>query len=143
METFFDFLLRANYLYIKPISVVCTNIFYIWEQSFVHETMNLQSNADKLLLIMDVYTYYISYKTLKLLQYNAIIATGLPAHTSHVLQPLCISTFGPLKEYFRRLFSLRTVSTTNDGRNDIVDICELLRKSINLHGTVKCDYMFP
>eukprot|EP00171_Calliarthron_tuberculosum_P005363 IDg5363t1 len=52
--------------------------------------------------------------------------TGLPAHTSHVLQPLDVGVFAPLKEKFRQQLSTRCVTSRKDARNDIFTVCELL-----------------
>lgn len=42
-----------------------------------------------------------------------------------MLEPVDVSVFGALKEEFRRLLRPRTISTANDGRNDVFKICEL------------------
>jgi len=36
---------------------------------------------------------------------NKILVASLPAHTSHITQPLDVSVFAPLKKYFRRYLS--------------------------------------
>ena len=55
---------------------------------------------------------------------------GLPAHTSHVLQPLDVGVFGPLKEAFRNVLSHRSVtSVKSNTRNDIFTVCDLLTKA--------------
>lgn len=125
-ETPSDFLPKPNLLFMRPIAGVDTNIFFEWAQHFIKETATLRAGG-KILLVMDGFSAHISFRTLQLLADNGIVVIGLPAHTSHVLQPLDMSVFGPLKERFRRLLSTRTVTTTNDARNDIFTVCELLR----------------
>lgn len=51
---------------------------------------------------------------------------GFPGNYSHVLQPLDILVFGPLKEEFRKLRSLMVINVQHDDRKDIFTICELL-----------------
>lgn len=74
---------------------------------------------------MDGYTCHVSFWTLYLLKENDFVGLGLPANTSHVLQPLRISVFGPLKEEFCRLLNMRTIKTRKDERNNIFIVCEL------------------
>lgn len=124
-----DILPRSNYLYMRPISGVDNNIFY-WAQGFLKETSHLIiSDGQKILLIMDGYACHVSFRTLSLRKENDILVAGLLAHTSHVLQSLKISVFGPLKEDFVILLNMRTITTNNDERSVIFTICELLRNA--------------
>lgn len=130
-ETPSDFLPKPNYVFMRPIAGVDTNIFYNWAVNFVQESSFLRRDGRKLLLIMDGYACHVAYRTLKMLGDNDIIVAGLPAHTSHVLQPLDVGVFGPLKEAFRQLLSHRTVTSGVDSRHDIFTVCEMLQKAFH------------
>lgn len=77
---------------------------------------------------MDGYACHLSFKTLSLLK-NGIIVAGLPANTSHVLQPLDVSVFGQLKEEVRRRLSLQKAYKVKRDRNEVFTVCELLPDS--------------
>lgn len=128
----YDFLHRPNYLHVRSVAGVDSNIFSKWALEFTTETEYLPRDGRNFLLIMDGYSCYIALKTLQLLCDNCIIVAGLPAHTSNVLQLSDVSVFSPLKEEFSRLLSLRTRTTTYDDRNDVFTICELLCDAYNV-----------
>lgn len=52
----------------------------------LNETRHLQRNSEKILLIMDGYACYMSYRTLVLLCDNCVIVAALPVDYRHVLQ---------------------------------------------------------
>lgn len=79
----------------------------------------------KQLLIMDGYSCHVSFKKISLLKENDIIVVGLPAHTSHALQPLDVPVFWQMKQEFKRLLSRRTVYSKPIAHTDIFTICEL------------------
>lgn len=86
----------------------------------------MRRDEKKFLLVMDGYSAHISYNTLVMIRDHNITVCGLPAHTSHVLQPLDICVFDPVNEKFTRLLNRRTVTTSRNDKNDIFTICELL-----------------
>lgn len=92
-----DFLPKPCHLFHKNPTGVDTNISETWAAHFIKEREQLRSGGAKLLLVMDGYAFHISYKTLSLFSSNDISVAGLPAHTSHVLQPLDVGVFSPLK----------------------------------------------
>lgn len=108
-ETTSDYLAKPNYLHMRTVAGVDTNIFYAWAKRFVEQTAVLREDGSKLLLSMDGYASHVSFKKLRLIWGNGIVAAGLPAHTPYVLQPLEVSIFGPVKEDFRRWVNIRTV----------------------------------
>ncbi len=57
------------------------------------------------LLIVDGYTSYISTEFIKFTQTHKIIRLCLPPHLTHLLQPLDVSVFGPLKQNHKKLSS--------------------------------------
>lgn len=80
-------------------------------------------------LVIDGCSEHNSYRTLKLLADNDIFVTSLPAHTFHVLQPLDLSIFSPLKNAFRRLLIQQTITTNKDKRNNIFWIFKYIAKA--------------
>ena len=51
-------------------------------------TENIRRNLQKLLLVYDGFAGHIIFRTLDILCKNSVIIVGLPAHTSHALQPV-------------------------------------------------------
>lgn len=60
------------------------------------------SKDNKILLILDNHSSHISPKGLSLCKDNGIILLTIPPHTSHRLQPLDVSVYGPFKTYFNQ-----------------------------------------
>lgn len=89
-----DFLPKPNYLYMRPISGVDKSIFVVWATNFCSETPFLRRGGKKILMIFDGYGCHISYKALPSVKEKNMFVAGIPANTSHVLQPLDISVFG-------------------------------------------------
>lgn len=126
------FLPQPKLVYMNPVAGVDSNIFFSWAKQFVDETKFLRRENKKILLIMDGYACHITYKTLSLLRDNGIVVFGLPAHKSHVLQPLDVGFFGPLKEKLEQLLINRSITSKNETRSDIFTISELLRDAYHL-----------
>ncbi|CAH2089142.1 unnamed protein product [Euphydryas editha] len=60
------------------------------------------TNDNKVLLIMDNHESHISIKSIELAKKNGIVMFTFPPHTSHKLQPLDRTVFGPLKKYYNK-----------------------------------------
>ncbi|KAB0800181.1 hypothetical protein PPYR_05921 [Photinus pyralis] len=58
------------------------------------------SNENKCILVLDNHESHISPKALDKCKLNGIHLLTLPPHTSHRLQPLDVSIFGPFKRYY-------------------------------------------
>ena len=97
--------------------------FYDWAQKFVEETGYLRRNETYILLVYDGFAGHLKYAVLNLFKRNRIIVAGLPAHTSHALQPLDVGVFSALKNSFKNLISKRTITSKKGTRNDIFKIC--------------------
>jgi len=54
-----------------------------------------------MLLVMDCYSCDVQLPVLMMLKKNNIYVVGLPAHTSHVLQPLDVSVYSPFKSFLQ------------------------------------------
>jgi len=61
-----------------------------------------------LLLVFDGLKAHISLKLIEVAEKNKILLYCLPPHSSHLLQPLDVSVFGPLKVGWRRVASTFT-----------------------------------
>ena len=57
---------------------------------------------DPILLILDNHSSHISLKVVEICKNAGIVLLTLPPHTSHKLQPLDRSVYGPLKAYYYR-----------------------------------------
>lgn len=101
LQALHTFLLQC-YLYQREVPGVDTAIIYDWAKKFVTETTDLRRNGQYLLLIIDGYGSHVQFKTLKLFRDNHIIVVALPAHASHVQQPLGISVFYSYKSLLQR-----------------------------------------
>jgi len=56
-----------------------------------------------LFLILDGHTSHTSYEVIKAARDNNVELIRLPSHSTHMLQPLDLSVFGPLKTYWSTL----------------------------------------
>ena len=60
------------------------------------------SHTNKVLLILDNHNSHITLQAIDLAKENGIVMLTIPPHTSHRLQPLDRSVFGPFKTAFNR-----------------------------------------
>jgi hypothetical protein len=75
-------------------------LFYHWLQNFKN-CVKLSSD-DPVLLILDNHASHISLHICNYCRYNGMILVSIPLHTSHRLQPLDLTFYGPLKAAFNR-----------------------------------------
>ena len=90
------------YLYQRDPGGVDSAIFYDWAQGFLSETECLRQNNQQILLVLDGYGAHVQYRSLKMLADNNVEVLALPAHTSHVSQPLDVSVFGEYMSYLQQ-----------------------------------------
>lgn len=76
------------------------DIFMKWLKHFKHHSNPTKENP--VLLILDNHGSHISLQTYEFCRENHIIMLSLFPHTSHRMQPLDVTFFGPLKSAFRR-----------------------------------------
>lgn len=60
------------------------------------------SENNRVLLIMDNHASHVTFEAVILCRENYISLLGFPAHTSHRMQPLDVSVYGPLKTAYSR-----------------------------------------
>ena len=63
-------------------------------------------------LIVDGHASHILNEFIKFIKANKIICICLPPHSTHLLQPLDVSVFGPLKQNCKKLLPEKTRFTT-------------------------------
>ncbi|CAK1586780.1 unnamed protein product [Parnassius mnemosyne] len=91
-----------------------------------HFVRHVQPNADrKHLIIMDNHESHCSFDALNYAKDNGIVLLTIPPHTSHKLQPLDRTVFGPLKTFYSQAAS--NFMLRHPGRTiTIYDVSELL-----------------
>ena len=102
--------------------------FYEWAKHFVEETSHLRNEGQNLLLIRDGFGGHVQYRVLQLLRHHDIVVIGLPAHTSHVLQPLDVTVFGPFKSYMQKEIHRMALLKP---KLDAFDVAQVLKVSLS------------
>lgn len=74
--------------------------FVKYLEHFIRYTRPSEDN--KILLLMDNHASHVTLEAVMLCRENFITLIGFPAHTSHRLQPLDVSIYGPLKTAYSR-----------------------------------------
>lgn len=110
------------------------DIFLVWLQHFVSYTK--PSTAEPVLLILDNHGSHINLPAYDFCKKNNIIMLSLPPHTSHRMQPLDVTFFGPLKQAFKRECDLFMKS------NSLIkitpyDLAELFNKAYSIVATIQ------
>ena len=91
-----------------------------WIEHF-HKLTKDQTKGVYRLLILDGHSSHHSTQFELYCQENNIITLCMPAHSSHILQPLDISCFGPLKKaYGRQIEDLMKASITHITKEDFL-----------------------
>lgn len=76
------------------------------------------SIQDPVLLLVDNHSSHISLPGINYCRENGIILVGFPPHTTHRLQPLDVSFFGPLKVYYNQVCDAFLVSNPGTAISD-------------------------
>lgn len=98
----------------------------IFEEWFRHFIRHVKPSADSpMLLLMDNHESHVSLAIIELARKNHVKLLTLPPHTSHRLQPLDKSIYGPLKRYYNN--HCQSWLLNNVGKRvTIYDIAEIL-----------------
>jgi hypothetical protein len=87
--------------------------------SWFKEIFILEANANRpvgydgpLFLILDGHTSHTNIELIVTARHNNVEVICLPSHSSHILQPLDISIFGPLKKFWSTI--VRDFETKNN-----------------------------
>lgn len=104
------------------------NLFVDWVHHFISYAK--PTVAEPILLILDNHESHVSLGSYLLCRQNGIILLSLPPHTSHRMQPLDLTYFGPLKTAYNKECDLYMAS--NVGRKITqYEIVQLFAKSFN------------
>ncbi|KAK2726569.1 hypothetical protein QYM36_007424 [Artemia franciscana] len=87
--------------------------FVVFLEHFIHHSKPIVERPA--LLLMDNHTSHVTIESLQLMKKSHIIALTFPPHTSHKLQPLDRSCYGPLKAYYNA--ACDTWMTYNSGKS--------------------------
>ena len=88
------------------------------------------SDLNRVLLILDNHSSHISVQSLNYAKENGVIMLTMPPHTSHKLQPLDRTVFGPFKKYYYTACSEWLYS--NSGKiMSIYDVAECAGKAFS------------
>lgn len=104
------------------------NLFVDWVHHFISYAK--PTVAEPILLILDNHESHVSLGSYLLCRQNGIILLSLPPHTSHRMQPLDLTYFGPLKTAYNKECDLYMAS--NVGRKITqYEIVQLFTKSFD------------
>ena len=121
---------EAKVHYRDPTGVDGT-IILSWVNSYLEETADLWSTC-KMMVVFDGHTSHLSLRVLLRLAQTNVIVHGLPAHTSHFMQPLDVSVFGPMKGSSKGLVSAYVSNPANVGSKfTVYTACELVAAIYN------------
>ena len=77
------------------------------------------------MLIVDGHAPHVTNKFIKFTKENKIVCLCLPAHSTHLLQPLDVSVFGPLKQNYKILLAEKTrFATYNIDKADFISLIQ-------------------
>ena len=85
--------------------------FLSWFEKLFLPSVKAQLDSGPVVLIFDGHHSHISIKLLELARANNVHLVCLPAHTSHILQPLDVGVFGPMKATWKRVLKEYKTST--------------------------------
>lgn len=85
----------------QPSGWMTANTFLAYLKHFAHYTK--PSIDDPVLLLVDNHSSHISLPGINFCRENGIVLVGFPPHTTHRLQPLDVSFFGPLKAFYNQM----------------------------------------
>ena len=82
----------------NPSGWINAELFESWLDHFITQSQSTKDSPK--LLIMDNHTSHISVAVIDKAKANGLVLLAFPPHTSHKLQPLDRTEYGPLKKYF-------------------------------------------
>lgn len=112
---------KTDYTYTIPLAGVDLSIFISCGQHFVEEAKFIRRGEITVLMVLTGYAAHSKCKTLKYFRYNDILVVGLPARTSHTLNPLHFGVLGRLNDEFKSFCHVGRY--THLGRQGIISHC--------------------
>ncbi|XP_046745658.1 MFS-type transporter clz9-like [Diprion similis] len=104
------------------------NLFVDWLHHFISYAK--PSVGKPILLVLDNHESHVSLGCYLLCRQNGIVLLSLPPHTSHRMQPLDLTYFGPLKTAYNRECDLYMASNVGQ-RITQYEVVELFTKAFN------------
>ncbi|CAI6357458.1 unnamed protein product [Macrosiphum euphorbiae] len=105
---------------------ITTELFFKWMEHFAKVVK--PTTLDPVMLIFDNHTSHISIEIYNFCRLNGICIATLQPHTSHKLQPLDLTFFGPLKTTFNRECGLFLKAHPHE-KITMYDLASLFNKS--------------
>lgn len=96
-----------------------TEMFMMWLQHFAHYVTPTKDSP--VLLVLDNHSSHISMPAYDFCMNNYIHMLSLPPHTSHRMQPLDVSFYGPLKQAYYREANL-FIKSRNLAKTQLSDL---------------------
>ncbi|KAI9045478.1 uncharacterized protein KD926_007893 [Aspergillus affinis] len=84
-----------------------------WLKEVFEPSSRRYMTGSKRLLILDGHSSHLTAEFDDFCKQNAIICLCMPAHASHLLQPLDVGVFGPLKRAYGKLLESRMIAGNN------------------------------
>ncbi|XP_030854234.1 uncharacterized protein LOC115929451 [Strongylocentrotus purpuratus] len=79
-----------------------SELFYSWLANHFHPFLLSRGTHFPVLLLVDGHASHVDLHVAEFCQHNNIILYRLQAHASHIIQPLDLSVFGPLKKAYKK-----------------------------------------
>ena len=99
-----------------------------WLRDCFEPATRAELQGEYRLLIVDGHASHVSNKFIKFVKANKIICLCLPPHSTHLLQPLDVSVFGPLKQNYKKLLAEKTrFITYNINKVDFISLIQQAR----------------
>ena len=98
-----------------------------WMRDCFHPETKDRLRGDYRMLIVDGHASHVSTEFIRFAREHKIVCLCLPAHSTHLLQPLDVGVFGPLKQNYKTLLAEKTRFTTYN--LDKADFISLIQKA--------------
>ncbi len=98
-----------------------------WLKDCFEPATRTELRGEYRLLIVDGHASHVSNEFIKFVKANKIICLCLPPHSTHLLQPLDVSVFGPLKQNYKKLLAEKIRFTKYN--IDKVDFISLIQQA--------------
>ena len=135
-------------------------IMFICKVQEKRSQMNVFDAQVPFLLIVDGHPSRLSFLAVRLLSAFNIELLVLPGHTSHILQPLDVGIFSPLKAQFKKLFDMATIRYDQQGHmvinyvwnarelryimvRSFLDACSVSCTATNIENAFKATGIYP
>ena len=108
-----------------------------WMQECLEPATASQLQGESQLLIVDGHASHISNEFKQFTRVKKIVCLCLSPRSTHLLQPLDVSVFGPLKQNYKKLLAEKTkFSTYNINKADFTSLIQKAEIS-NQHGELQ------